>query len=207
MLLYLHPDNPDDRKVRQVVDCLRQGGVVIYPTDTIYGIACDITKHKVIERIATLKGKNLKNERFSIVCSDLSSLSDYTRPINNVIYRIMKKALPGPYTFILEANNHVPKIFHNKRSSIGIRVPDNLIARTIVQQLGNPIVSTSVKIDDTIDEYLTDPELIYERFGDMVDIVVHGGYGDNVPSTIIDCTDGAPVLIREGKGEFLSEWE
>jgi tRNA threonylcarbamoyl adenosine modification protein (Sua5/YciO/YrdC/YwlC family) len=207
MLLYLHPDNPDDRKVRQVVDCLRQGGIIIYPTDTIYGIACDITKHKIIERIAALKGKNLKNERFSIVCCDLSSLSDYTRPINNSIYRIMKKALPGPYTFILEANNNVPKIFHNKRSSIGIRVPDNLITRTIVQELGNPIVSTSVRIDDTIDEYLTDPELIYERFGGMVDIVVHGGYGDNVPSTVIDCTDGAPVLIREGKGEFLSEWE
>jgi len=200
MLLSIHPDNPDNRKVQQVADCLRHGGIIIYPTDTIYGIGCDITKHKVIERIAALKGKNLKNERFSIICCDLSLLSDYARPINNTIFRIMKKALPGPYTFILEANNNVPKIFHNKRSSIGIRVPDNLITQAIVHELGNPIVSTSVKIDDTIDEYITDPELIYERFGDLVDIVIDGGYGDNTPSTIIDCTDGTPVLIRAGKG-------
>jgi len=203
MLLHLHPDNPDERKIRQIADCLRHGGIIIYPTDTIYGIGCDITKHKVIERIAAIKGKNLKNERFSIICSDLSLLSDYTRPINNTIFRIMKKALPGPYTFILEANNNVPKIFHNKRSSIGIRVPDNLITQAIVKELGNPIVSTSVKVDDTIDEYITDPELIYERFGDKVDIVIDGGYGDNIPSTIIDCSDGTVVLIREGKGKFM----
>ncbi|MDR0364601.1 MAG: threonylcarbamoyl-AMP synthase [Bacteroidales bacterium] len=201
MLIKIHPDNPDLRRVRQIVECLKQGGIVIYPTDTIYGFACDITKFKVIEKIAQLKGRNLKNERFSIICYDLSSLSDYTRPISNSIYRIMKKALPGPYTFILEANNNVPKIFHNKRNSIGIRVPENNIARTLVEELGNPIVSTSVRQDDDIEEYLTDPELIYERFGNLVDIVIDGGYGDYTPSTVIDCTGDEPVVIREGKGE------
>lgn len=201
MLIRIHPDNPDERKIRQIADCLRQGGVIIYPTDTIYGIGCDITKYKVIERIAALKETSLKNERFSIICYDLSSLSDYTRPINNTIFRVMKKTLPGPYTFILEANNNVPKIFHNKRSSIGIRVPDNNIARAIVKELGHPIVSTSVKDDDDIVEYITDPELIYERYGDLVDMVIDGGFGDNTPSTVIDCTDDEPILIREGKGD------
>jgi tRNA threonylcarbamoyl adenosine modification protein (Sua5/YciO/YrdC/YwlC family) len=205
MLLKLYPENPDERKIRIIVNCLQQGGIIIYPTDTIYGIGCDITKYKVIERIAMLKGMNLKNERFSIICHDLSSLSDYTRPINNNIYRIMKKMLPGPYTFILQANNNVPKVFHSKRSSIGIRVPDNDIARAIVQELGNPIVSTSVKMAEDSEDYITDPELIYESFGNMVDIVIDGGYGGNIPSTVIDCTDDSPVLIREGKGIFINE--
>ncbi|MDL2254675.1 threonylcarbamoyl-AMP synthase [Bacteroidales bacterium OttesenSCG-928-J16] len=204
MLIKIHPEDPDPRRIRQVAECLRQGGVIIYPTDTIYGFACDITKFRVIEKIAQLKGSNLKNERFSIICYDLSSLADYTRPISNPVYRIMKKALPGPYTFILEANNNVPKIFHNKRNSIGIRVPENHIARDIVKELGHPIVSTSVRQDDDIEEYLTDPELIYERFGDMVDMVVDGGYGDNRPSTVIDCTGGEPDVVREGKGEIDS---
>lgn len=203
MLLKINPNNPDDRKVRIVVDCLQNGGVVIVPTDTIYGITCDLTKPKAIEKIIKLKGESQKKEKtLSLICCDLSSLSEYTRPINTSTYRVMKRALPGAYTFILNANNKVPKYFQSKRNTIGIRVPDNNIARWVVKALGNPIVSTSVKDDDEILEYTTDPELIYEKYEKLVDIVIDGGYGYNVPSTVIDCTQEEPELIREGKGSI-----
>lgn len=203
MLLKINDVNQDDRKIRIVVDCLRNGGIIIIPTDTIYGIACDLTKPKAIEKVIKIKGDNNKKDKnLSLLCKDLSSLSEYTRPISTSIYRVMKRALPGAYTFILNANNNVPKYFQSKRNTVGIRVPDNNIVHWIVETLGNPIVSTSVKDDDEVLEYTTDPELIYERYGDMVDIVIDGGYGDNVPSTIIDCTDDEPELIREGKGDI-----
>lgn len=203
MFLKIHPDNQDDRKIRMVVDCLREGGIIIIPTDTIYGIACDLTKPKAIEKVIRIKGdSNKKVNNLSLICCDLSNLSEYTRPISTSLYRVMKRALPGAYTFILNANNNVPKYFQSKRNTVGIRVPDNNIPRWIVQKLGNPIVSTSVKDDDEILEYATDPELIYERYGDLVDIVIDGGYGDNVPSTIIDGTNDEPEIIREGKGDI-----
>lgn len=203
MLLKINEENQDDRKIRLVVDCLRNGGIIIVPTDTIYGIACDLTKQKAIDKVIKIKGDNNKKDKnLSLLCPDLSSLSEYTRPISTSIYRVMKRALPGAYTFILNANNNVPKYFQSKRNTVGIRVPDNNIVRWIVETLGNPIVSTSVKDDDEVLEYTTDPELIYERYGDMVDIVIDGGYGGNVPSTIIDCTDDEPELIREGKGNI-----
>ncbi|MDD4847294.1 MAG: L-threonylcarbamoyladenylate synthase [Bacteroidales bacterium] len=203
MLLRINPDNQDDRKIRIVADCLRNGGIIIIPTDTIYGIACDLTKQKAIEKIIKIKGESSKKEKtLSLICNDLSSLSEYTRPISTSIYRVMKRALPGAYTFILNANNNVPKYFQSKRNTVGIRVPDNNIVRWVVETLGNPIVSTSVKDDDEVLEYTTDPELIYEKYGDLVDIVIDGGYGDNTPSTIIDCTNEEPELIREGKGNI-----
>lgn len=203
MLLRIHPDNKDDRKIRMVVDCLQNGGIVIIPTDTIYGIACDLTKPKTIEKVIKIKDdSNKKLNNLSLICCDLSSLSEYTRPISTSLYRVMKRALPGAYTFILNANNKVPKYFQSKRNTVGIRVPDNNIPRWIVEQLGNPIVSTSVRDDDEVLEYTTDPELIYERYGDLVDIVIDGGYGDNMPSTVLDCTDDEPEIIRKGKGDI-----
>lgn len=203
MFLRIHPDNKDDRKIRMVVDCLQNGGIIIIPTDTIYGIACDLTKPKAIEKVIRIKDdSNKKVNNLSLICCDLSSLSEYTRPISTSLYRVMKRALPGAYTFILNANNKVPKYFQSKRNTVGIRVPDNNIPRWIVEQLGNPIVSTSVRDDDEVLEYTTDPELIYERYGDLVDIVIDGGYGDNMPSTVLDCTDDDPEIIREGKGDI-----
>ncbi|MBO4232167.1 MAG: threonylcarbamoyl-AMP synthase [Bacteroidales bacterium] len=202
MLLKIYPENPNPREIQKVVDCLQNGGIIIYPTDTIYGIGCDIFQHKTVERIAQLIGGNKKKSNFSFICSDLSHLSDYTKPISNTVFKAMKKALPGPFTFILEANNNVPKLLQSKKKTVGIRVPDNSIIHEIVEQLGHPILSTSVKDDDDIVEYTTDPELIYERYGDDVDIVIDGGYGDNIPSTVVDCTGGEIEIIREGKGDI-----
>lgn len=201
MLLKIYPENPNPREIRKVVDCLRDGGVVIYPTDTIYGIGCDIFMQKSIEKITTLTGNEKKKAALTFICSDLSQLSDYSKPISNSIFKTMKKVLPGPFTFILEANNNVPKLLQSKKKTVGIRIPDNSIIREIVTQLGHPILSTSVKDDDEIVEYTTDPELIYEKYGDKVDIVIDGGYGDNVPSTVIDCTSGELEIVREGKGD------
>lgn len=202
MLLKIYPENPNPRDIQKVVDCLQNGGIIIYPTDTIYGMGCDIFQHKTVERIAQIIGGTKKKQSFSFICSDLSNLSDYTKPINNTIFKAMKKALPGPFTFILEANNNVPKLLQSKRKTVGIRVPDNNIIREIVAQLGHPILSTSVKDDDEIVEYTTDPELIYERYGDIADYVIDGGYGDNIPSTVVDCTEGDVEIIREGKGDI-----
>ena len=201
MLIKIYPENPNPRDVKQVVECLQDGGIIIYPTDTIYGIGCDIFKPKSIERIVEIIGDKKKKSTLSFICYDLSHLSDYAKPIPNHIFKAMKKTLPGPFTFILEANNQVPKIMQSKRKTVGIRIPNNNIIREIVKELGNPILSASVKDDDEIIEYTTDPELIHEKFGNRVDLVIDGGYGDNVPSTIIDCTANELEIVREGKGD------
>jgi len=202
MLLKIHPENPGERQIEKVVECLLKGGVIIYPTDTIYGFACDIYKPKAIERIAIIKGLGKKKADFSFVFSDLSHLSEYTTPINNPAYKLMKRCLPGPYTFILNANNKIPKIFQSNKKTVGVRIPANNIPIEIVKRLGNPILTTSVRDEDEIVEYTTDPELIHERYGNQVDMVIDGGYGDNQPSTIIDCTTDDLEIIREGKGEI-----
>ena len=204
LLLQMHPDNPSERHIRQIVDILKDGGVIIYPTDTVYGIGCDITKPKAIERVAQLKGIKAEKANFSFICYDMSHLSDYTKPIDNSIFKLMKRNLPGPFTFILEANNNVPKILKANRKTIGIRIPNNNIIREIVNVLGNPILTTSLKADDEILEYTTDPELIYEDYQNLVDAVIDGGYGGNVASTIIDCTNDEPQVIRLGSVE--PEW-
>ncbi len=201
MLLKIYPENPNPREIRKAVDVLRSGGVIIYPTDTIYGIGCDIFMPKAIERITEILGNKKKKDAMTFICYDLSHLSTFTKPIGNNIFKVMKRALPGPFTFILEANNDVPKLLQSNKKTVGIRVPDNTIVREIVRELGHPILSTSVKDDDEIVEYTTDPELIEERYGDRVDLVVDGGYGDNVPSTVVDCTSGDIEVVREGKGD------
>ncbi|HOY30911.1 MAG TPA: L-threonylcarbamoyladenylate synthase [Bacteroidales bacterium] len=200
MLLKIHPQNPSERQMKMAVDCLADGGIIVYPTDTVYGIACDIYKPKALERIARLKNINPEKANFSLICYDLSTLSEYTKPIPNQIYKLMRKTLPGPFTYILEANNNVPKIFHSKKRTVGIRVPDNNIARELVLMLGNPMASTSIHDEDEIIEYTTDPELIHDKFQKLVDIVIDGGYGDNEASTVINCTSGDPLLVRQGKG-------
>ncbi len=200
MLINIHPDNPDPRKVKQVIECLLSGGVIIYPTDSVYSIGCDLNNAKAVERVARIKGIQLKDANFSLVCRDLSHLSEYCKPIENNIYKLMKRALPGPYTFILNANNNVPKIFKSKKKTIGIRVPDHPVSLAIVTAMGSPLVSTSVHDDDEILEYTTDPELIHERYEDQVDMVIHGGIGNMEASTVFDCTSGMPELVREGRG-------
>ena len=201
MLVKIHPDNPDPRQIKKVVECLKDGGIIIYPTDTVYGFGCDVNNKKALEKLCRLKGLNIKKHNLSFICYDLSHISDFTKHLNTSTYKLMKKALPGPYTFILNANSSIPKLFKNKKKEIGIRIPDNNIPREIVKELGNPIVTTSVKDEDLVLEYSTDPDLIYEYFGNKVDLVISGGYGDSIPSTIIKCTDGYPEIIRKGKGD------
>lgn len=200
MLIRIHPENPSLRYIKTVVECLNDGGVIIFPTDTIYALGCDIYKSKAIERVARIKGIKKEKANFSFLTHDLSQLSDYTKPLNNEVYKLMKSTLPGPFTFILNANNNVPKIFQSKKKTVGIRIPENNIPAEIIRELGNPIMSTSIHDDDEIIEYTTDPELIYEKYNSMVDIVIDGGYGDNEPSTIIDCTGTEILIVREGKG-------
>lgn len=200
MLLKLYEKSPDQKVIQKVVDLLRNGGVIIYPTDTVYGIGCDITKARAVERVAWIKGIKPEKARFSFICSDLSHLSDFARHVDNNTFKLMKSSLPGPYTFILNASNQVPKSIKQKRKTVGIRIPDNNIILEIVRQLGNPILTTSLKEDDEILEYPTDPELIAEEYRDLVDAVIDGGYGGIIPSTIIDCSGDEPVLIREGLG-------
>jgi tRNA threonylcarbamoyl adenosine modification protein (Sua5/YciO/YrdC/YwlC family) len=200
MLLKLYDENPNPKIVQKIVDVLRDGGIIIYPTDTVYGLGCDITNQKAFEKIARIKGLRVENANPSFICSDLSHLSDFAKPIPNPVFKLMKKHLPGPFTFVLEANNNVPKYFKGKKKTVGIRIPDNNIIRTIVAELGNPILSSSIHDEDEILEYTTDPELIYEKYQDIADIVIDGGYGDLVPSTIVDCTGPEPVVVREGKG-------
>lgn len=202
MLLRIHPENPSARLIQLAVGCLRQGGVIIYPTDTVYAIGCDIMQLRSVERVAQIKGIKKEKANFSLICHDLQNISDYTKPFSTSVYKAMKKALPGPYTFILNANNQVPRIFQSKKKTIGIRVPDNHIIREVVKELGNPIISTSVYDDDEILEYTTDPELIHEKYEQLVDIVIDGGFGDNEASTVIDCTSDNLVLLRQGKGIF-----
>ncbi len=200
MLLSIHPDNPDKRKIDQAIQTLKKGGIIIYPTDTVYSMACDLNNRKAVERMAQIKGIKIEKANFSLICHDLSNISDYTVQFSNSIYKMMKRALPGPYTFILNANNSVPKLFKSKKKTIGIRVPDNNIARILVEQLGNPLISTSVHDDDEILEYITDPELIHEKYKNTLDLVIDGGYGQNEASTIIDCTGDEVKVVREGIG-------
>jgi len=203
MLIRLYNENPNLKDVLKVVEILRDGGVIIYPTDTIYGIGCDITKPKAVERVARIKNVKPEKADFSFIFYDLSNISDYCKPIPNGIFKLMKKNLPGPFTFILSANSNIPKLFRSTKKSIGIRIPQNNIIREIVKELGNPILSTSVHDEDTIVEYTTDPELIHEKYGDLVDLVIDGGFGGNIPSTVIDCIGNEPVITRFGKGELI----
>ncbi|HXK81486.1 MAG TPA: L-threonylcarbamoyladenylate synthase [Bacteroidales bacterium] len=201
-LIKIYEDNPAERQLNTIVECLKDGGVIIYPTDTVYGIGCDITKPKAVERVAQLKGVKTAKANFSFICYDLSHITDYTKPLSNSIFKLMKRNLPGPFTFILEANNKVPKILKANRKTVGIRVPANNIIREIVNLLGNPILTTSLKDDDEILEYTTDPELIYEDYKNLVDFVIDGGYGNNIASTVVDCTNDEPEIIRLGIGEL-----
>jgi len=204
MLIKIYPENPNPKAIEQIVEVLKKGGVIIYPTDTVYGMGCDITNQKAIERICKLRGIKPEKANFSFICSDLRHISDYIKPIDNTVFRVLKKALPGPFTFIFNANNNVPKLLSSNKKTVGIRVPDNAIAREIVLQLGNPILSTSIHDDDEVIEYSTDPELIHEKYEDKVDLIVDGGYGDNEPSTVVDCTSGEFEIIRQGKGDLES---
>lgn len=203
MLIRIHPQNPDNRNIQKVVDCLQRDGVIIYPTDTVYGIGCDINSKKAIERICKIKNIKPEKANFSFVCYDLSHLSDFTKSIDSHTFRALKKSLPGPFTFILPASNQVPKILHSKKKTVGIRIPDNLIARELVKILGNPVLSTSLhNPDDSMVDYLTDPELIHEKYSSLVDMVIDGGSGGLIPSTVIDCSEGELQVIREGKGDW-----
>lgn len=197
----IYSDNPNPKDVKRVVDIIKKGGLLIYPSDTVYALGCDINNNRALERVAQIKGVKLEKTNFSFVCENLSNLSDYVKQIDSVTFKILKRALPGPYTFILPGNNNLPTVFKKKRE-VGIRVPDNSIVQAIVHELGNPIISTSIHDEDEVIEYTTDPELIFEKWGQLVDVVVDGGYGGNVASTIIDLTGDEPILIRAGKGSL-----
>ena len=195
----IYQDNPNPRDIAKVVQIIKKGGLVIYPSDTVYALGCDITNNRALERIAQIKKVKLAKANFSFVCKDLSNLSDYVKQIDNNTFKLLKRALPGPYTFILPGNNNLPSVF-KKKKEVGIRVPDNAIVQAMVTALGNPIVSTSIKDEDQVIEYTTDPELIFEKWKHLVDVVVDGGSGGNVASTVIDLTGDTPILVRQGKG-------
>jgi tRNA threonylcarbamoyl adenosine modification protein (Sua5/YciO/YrdC/YwlC family) len=202
-LISIHPQNPEPQKIRRVVECLRDGGVIIYPTDTVYGIGCDLYSAKAIERVCRIKGVKPNKMHLSFICYDLSDISSYARHIPNAVFRVMKKALPGPFTFILESSSEVPKIVGQKKNQVGIRVPDHNVPRAIVKELGNPILTTSIKDEDEVIEYMTDPSLINDKYGNVVDMVIDSGYGGNVPSTVVLCeNDGTMEVVREGLGDF-----
>ncbi len=200
MLIKLYSENPNPKQLKVITECLNDGGIIIYPTDTVYGFGCSINKPKALERIAQIKGYKTKEHNFTLICESMSQLSSYVKPIPNHLFRYINKALPGPYTFILEANNQVPKVLFRKKKYIGVRIPDNSITLAILKDLGNPLLSSSVLHDDEFLEYRTDPDLIHQRYENLVDIVVDGGYGDITPSTIIDCSNEEIEIIREGKG-------
>jgi tRNA threonylcarbamoyl adenosine modification protein (Sua5/YciO/YrdC/YwlC family) len=202
MLLRINPDNIDDRLIFQVVNCLKKGGIIIYPTDTVYTLGCDLTHRDAYEKVCKLKDVRSNKANFSIVCYDLSHITDFTMSVPTPVYKMMKRCLPGPYTFILNGNNNLSKIYGYNKKTVGIRVPDNNIARSIVDALGAPILSASIKNEDTILEYITDPDELYEVYENLVDIVIDGGVGGNVASTVIDYTGAEPILVREGAGEF-----
>lgn len=199
----LYDENPNERTIQKIVDILKKGGIIIYPTDTVYGFGCDIFNPKAVEKIARLKGVKLDKANFSFICYDLSHLSDFTKSVNNKTYKLLRRNLPGPFTFILDANSNVPKLFKSKKKTVGIRIPNNNISREIVRVLGNPILTTSIKSDDDILEYDTDPEILKEEFDNLVDAVVDGGYGSNVPSTVVDCSNDNFEIIRQGIGELV----
>jgi len=203
MLIKLYPENPNDKILLKVIEVLKNGGVIIFPTDTVYGLGCDINQSKAVEKVARIKGIKLEKANFSFICYDLSHITDYTKQLNNKVFRLMKKNLPGPFTFILNANNRVPKIFRSKKKTIGIRIPDNNIILEIVQMLGNPLLTTSIHDSDEVIDYTTDPELIHEKYKDFVDLVIDGGFGKNIPSTVIDCTNDEPEIIREGEDDLV----
>ncbi len=200
-ILKIHPDNPSEKQINEVVEVLKKGGIIIYPSDTVYGLGCDIFNHKAMEKLARIKGVKPEKAQFSFVCSDLSDLSKFSKPIDTVIFKLLKRALPGPFTFILNAANNLPSTYKSKKT-VGIRVPDHNIPRMIVERLGNPIASTSTHSDDEIMEYSTDPELIAEKYDKLVDLVIDSGVGDYTASTIVDVTSGEPELLREGKGDL-----
>lgn len=202
MLLKLYEENTNEKHVLQVVDVLRKGGVIVYPTDSVYAMGCDIYNTRAIDRISRIKQTKIEKADFSFIFSDISQVSEFTKHIDNNTFKLLKQYLPGPYTFILNANSNVPKVFKHKKRTIGVRIPDNNILHEIVNYLGNPIMTTSIHDDDEILEYITDPELIHERYEKLVDLVIDGGFGQNIASTVIDCTDGEPVIIREGVGEI-----
>lgn len=201
MIIPVHPENPQERNVRQIVDILKKDGVIIYPTDTIYGLGCDIFNMQAVERICRIKQLDPKKAQLSFICADLSDLSNYCKSIGNSTFRLLKQHLPGPFTFILEASKDVPKLMKTKKNTVGIRVPDHRISQAIVKTLGNPIMSVSLPMETNI-EYYTDPEIIHEQMGHLVDLVVDGGYGGYIPSTVVDFTGEEPVLIREGLGKW-----
>ena len=203
MLLKVYQENPAPRHIRQIIQVLNDGGVIIFPTDTVYAIGCSLFQKKALNRIEQIKGTKKEKKNYSILINNLSMLAEYTKPFDNHIFRLIRKNLPGPFTFILNANGNVPKIFQSKKKTIGIRMPDNNIVNSIIEELGHPLLATSLKDEDEVVEYTTDPELIYERYKDKVDLVVDGGYGDNEASTVVDCTSGTPEITRQGKGILL----
>lgn len=198
----LYEKNPEQKKIDKILDILRNGGVIIYPTDTVYAFGCSIMSRSAIDRLARLKGMKPGKERFSLIFDGLSQISEYAKHIHTPIFKVMKKALPGPFTFILHSSNKLPKLLNSSKKTVGVRIPNHNIPRTIIQQLGFPIITTSIRDEDEIIEYSTDPELIYEKFGNMVDAIIDGGYGNNIPSTIIDCTEGEFEILREGLGDI-----
>jgi len=200
MLLKINPDNPEGRKIRQAVETLDDGGVIIYPTDTVYGLGCDIYNSKAVDRICKLRGLDPVKARLSFICKDIGQVAEFSQQIDNTVFRLMKKHLPGPFTFVLKSNSQVPKMFKNRKRTIGVRVPDNNICQALVEGLGRPILTASLKNDDEILEYFTDPRDIYEDFKKLVDIVIDGGIGSNHPSTVVDCTGSEPIVLREGTG-------
>jgi tRNA threonylcarbamoyl adenosine modification protein (Sua5/YciO/YrdC/YwlC family) len=200
MLIKIYPENPNPKQVQKVVDVLRSGGLIVFPTDTVYAFGCDLMNAKALQRLAAMREVKLEKANFSFICSDLSNLSDFARQIDNTTFKYLKRSLPGPYTFVLQGSSKLPPVF-KKKKEVGIRIPDHTVPRAIVDMLGNPIVSASLYDEDEILEYTTDPELIYEKWGSRVDLVIDSGYGGNVPSTVIDLTGPEPELIRQGKGD------
>lgn len=203
MLLKINPDNPEGRKIRQVAETLADGGIIIYPTDTVYGLGCDISNSDAVTRICRIRGLEPEKAMLSFICKDISQISQYTPPLDNTIFKLMKKNLPGPFTFVLHSNNQVPKMFKNRKRTIGVRVPGHNIPLAIVEELGRPILTTSLKSDDEVLEYFTNPEDIYDDFKKIVDIVIDGGICGNNPSTIVDCTGDLPEIIRKGAGDLV----
>ncbi|RSK40298.1 L-threonylcarbamoyladenylate synthase [Mangrovimonas spongiae] len=200
-LIKIYEENPNPREIKKVIEVLKRGGLIIYPTDTVYGLGCDITNKEALQRVAKIRGVKLEKANFSFICKDLSNLSDYVKQIDTSTFKILKRALPGPYTFILPGSKSLPSVF-KKKKTVGIRVPNNNIALEIVDKLGNPIISTSIHDEDEVLEYTTDPELIHEKWDKLVDLVIDGGYGDNVASTVIDLSESEPIIVREGKGDL-----